>query len=169
MNFDLLHVAVRAAFGYVALLALLRATGKRTVAQGTPFDFVLALILGDMVDDLLWGEVPAAAFVVAVSTLALVHTLVSWLTYVSPFFERVVTGAPTLLLAGGEAVEKGLRSERVSMRELEELLRLWGVPRERWSEGEAALLEDDGAASVRWTPAERPAERGDLDGHPGRP
>jgi hypothetical protein len=77
MSGELLHVAVRAAVAYLVLLALVRASGKRTVAQGTPFDFVLALILGDMVDDLLWGDVPAAGFVVAVGTLTLAHTLVA--------------------------------------------------------------------------------------------
>lgn len=169
MNEGLLHIAVRAVFGYVVLLALLRASGKRTVAQGTPFDFVLALILGDMVDDLLWAEVPAAGFVVAVSTLTLAHTLVSWLKYVSPFFERVVSGSPTLLLSRGEPVPEGLRSEHVSEAELEELLRLWGVPRERWGEVEKALLEDSGFPSLSMTSGERPAARGDLSGHAGRP
>jgi uncharacterized membrane protein YcaP (DUF421 family) len=166
---DLPHIAVRAAFGYVALLALLRVSGKRTVAEGTPFDFVLALVLGDMVDDLLWADVPAAGFVVAVSALTLVHILVSWLKYVSPRFDRVVSGSATLLLSSGEPVRRGLRSEHVAESELEELLRLWGVPRERWPEVERALLETEGHPSLVMKGPERPAARGDLEGRPGRP
>lgn len=169
MTSDLLHVAVRAVFGYAVLLALLRVSGKRTIAQGTPFDFVLALVLGDMVDDLLWAEVPAAGFVVAVSTLTLAHVLVSWLKHVSPFFERLVSGSAIVLLSNGEAVDRELRSERVSEGELEELLRLRGIPRERWSEVETALLETEGHPSLSMTGPERPAARGDLEGHSGRP
>jgi len=70
---DPLRILVRVVFGYVVLLVLVRLSGKRAVKQSNPFDFTLALILGDMVDDLVWAEVPAAAFVVAASVLMTVH------------------------------------------------------------------------------------------------
>ena len=88
------RIAVRALFAYVVLLGLLRASGKRTVARGTPFDFVLALILGDMIDDLLWAEVPAARFAVAVATLTLAHTLVAMADARSERFGRWLSGVP---------------------------------------------------------------------------
>jgi uncharacterized membrane protein YcaP (DUF421 family) len=66
---DPLRIAVRAAFAFVFLLVMVRLSGKHTVKQGTTFDFVLALILGDMIDDLLWAEVSGATFVVAVTAL----------------------------------------------------------------------------------------------------
>jgi uncharacterized membrane protein YcaP (DUF421 family) len=160
----LLHVAVRGVFAYLVLLALVRASGKRTVAQGTALDFVLALILGDMVDDMLWGDTPAASFVIAVGTLTLVHTLVFWGQYVSPRFGRVVEGSPSVLMRAGQPDADALRSEHVTESELEELLRLWGVPRERWDEVQTALLETDGLPTLARTELARPAERGDLDG-----
>jgi uncharacterized membrane protein YcaP (DUF421 family) len=66
---DPLRVGVRVLLAYLILLLLLRLSGKRTVYQGTPFDFVLALILGDMVDDVLWSEVPVSQFIVAIASL----------------------------------------------------------------------------------------------------
>lgn len=66
---DPLRIVIRAAFAFVFLLALLRLSGKRTVAQGFALDFILALILGDMVDDLIWAEVSGGAFVAGVGTL----------------------------------------------------------------------------------------------------
>jgi uncharacterized membrane protein YcaP (DUF421 family) len=159
------QVAVRAVFAYVALLALLRASGKRTIAQGTAFDFVLALVLGDMVDDLLWGEAPAATFLAAVGTLTLVHTLVAWGQYVSPRFERLVSGRPAAVMERGQPVPEALRAEHLTHGDLEALLRLGGVTRERWGEVETALLEPDGQPSLLKTPADRPATRGDLDGN----
>ena len=169
MSIELAHIAVRAAFGYVVLLALLRTSGKRTIAQGTAFDFVLALVMGDMVDDLLWGDVPAATFVAAVGTLTLAHTLVSWGACLSPPFARVVEGKPTVILSQGEPVEKGLRSEHVTEEELEGLLRLCGVAREQWTEVETALLEESGHPSLTRKLAERPAERRDVVGVPDQP
>lgn len=70
---DPLRIAVRIVFGWIVLQALVRISGKRTVSQGTPFDFTLALILGDMMDDLMWA-VPASQFIVAVSTLVAAQT-----------------------------------------------------------------------------------------------
>jgi uncharacterized membrane protein YcaP (DUF421 family) len=72
---DPLRIAVRAVFGFIFLLALVRTSGKRTIKQGSPFDFAMALILGDMVDDLLWAEVAVSQFVVACGVLVLTHTV----------------------------------------------------------------------------------------------
>lgn len=72
---DLGSIATRALAAYLFLLALLRLAGKRSVRQGTTFDFVLALVLGDLIDDAIWSEVPMAQFVVAAGTLLLLKLL----------------------------------------------------------------------------------------------
>ena len=74
---DPLRLALRVLFAYVFALALIRASGTRSVKQGDAQSFVLAVILGDMFDDLFWAEVPAAQFVVAVSTLVLLQVVAS--------------------------------------------------------------------------------------------
>jgi uncharacterized membrane protein YcaP (DUF421 family) len=71
---DPLRIAVRAVFAYVVLAALVRLSGKRTVKHASPFDFTVALIIGDMVDDVLWAEVNASSFVVAAAVLFMLHT-----------------------------------------------------------------------------------------------
>jgi uncharacterized membrane protein YcaP (DUF421 family) len=72
---DPLRLAVRVLFAYVLLLLFVRLTGHRTVKHGSPFDFTVALILGDMIDDAIWAEVSAAQFVVACGVLFTVHTM----------------------------------------------------------------------------------------------
>jgi uncharacterized membrane protein YcaP (DUF421 family) len=72
---DPLRIAVRAAFAFLVLLVLVRVSGKRTVKQGSPFDFTVALILGDMFDDAAWAEVAMSQFVVACGVLVSVHVL----------------------------------------------------------------------------------------------
>jgi uncharacterized membrane protein YcaP (DUF421 family) len=73
---DPLRIAARVLFAYVVLLALVRVSGKRVVKHGSPFDFTIALIVGDMVDDLVWAEVAAAQFVVAAGALFVIHTAI---------------------------------------------------------------------------------------------
>ena len=70
---DPLRIITRVAVAYVVLLALMRLTGKRTVAHSSPFDFTVALIFGDLVDNAIWAEVAISQFLVAVTSLTMVH------------------------------------------------------------------------------------------------
>jgi uncharacterized membrane protein YcaP (DUF421 family) len=68
---DPLRIAGRAVFAYVFLLLMVRLSGKQAIGYGTSVDFVLALVFGDLVDDLVWAEVAASQFVAAAGTLFL--------------------------------------------------------------------------------------------------
>jgi uncharacterized membrane protein YcaP (DUF421 family) len=78
---DPLRIVIRCVFAYVLLLVFVRLSGKRSVKHAHTFDFVLALILGDMIDDFLWAEVAASTFVVATGVLMTVHTVVDFLRF----------------------------------------------------------------------------------------
>lgn len=76
---DPLRIVARIVFMWVVLQVFLRLSGKRAIRQGSPFDFTVALVVGDMMDDLIWAEVQAGVFVVATGTLVFVHaTLDRW-------------------------------------------------------------------------------------------
>jgi uncharacterized membrane protein YcaP (DUF421 family) len=66
---DPLRITIRVLAAFIFLMALLRLSGKRTIYQGTAFDFVLALVLGDMIDNAIFNEVPFAEFAVGAITL----------------------------------------------------------------------------------------------------
>ena len=70
---DPLRIALRALFAYVLLLVFIRLGGKRTVAHAHPFDFTVALILGDMVDDMILGEIAGSEFVVGAGIVFSLH------------------------------------------------------------------------------------------------
>lgn len=160
---DLHHIALRALFVYLLLLGLVRLSGKRTVAEATSFSFVFALILGDLVDDGLWAEVPAAQFVVAAGTLAMVHLLVSWAAARSERLDRWVNGKPTPVLLDGSLDREGLRAERMNEKELAFELRHHGLPPEDWSEAGASHVEVSGEISLLRAGWARPAQRRDAD------
>jgi uncharacterized membrane protein YcaP (DUF421 family) len=73
---ELWRIVVRALLAYIFALAIIRITGKRTVGQADLSSFVVVLVIGDMFDDMLWAEVPAAQFVVGVGALVLTHVAV---------------------------------------------------------------------------------------------
>jgi len=161
---ELHHVALRALFAYVVLLVLLRASGKRMVAESTPFAFVLALVIGDMVDDVLWAEVDLARFTVAVSTLAAAQMAVAWAASRSEWLDRIVSGAASTVLADGAPVRAEMRAERMNEKTLAFELRHHGIDRGRWSDVKAAQVEPSGAVSLVETPDARPAQRCDVTG-----
>jgi uncharacterized membrane protein YcaP (DUF421 family) len=70
---DPLRIAIRAAFAFVFVLVLIRASGKRMISQGNLSSFIVAIVIGDLFDDFFWAEVSAAKFVVAVGTIVTVH------------------------------------------------------------------------------------------------
>src|ERR671925_491750 len=115
---ELHKIAVRVVFAYVVLLALMRFTGKRVVSEAGARDFVVALIIGDLIDDLMWGEVGAAKFAAATGSIVLTGLLVALATYASPAAARILEGGPELVLRDGEPVRPGMRTERVSEEEL---------------------------------------------------
>ena len=78
---DPLRIVIRVAFAYVLLLVFVRLAGKRAVKHASPFDFVTALILGDLVDDAVWAEVNASVFVVAAGALFMAHTVFDYARY----------------------------------------------------------------------------------------
>lgn len=160
---ELERIAIRALFVYVILLGLIRVSGKRTLAQATPFDFVLTLILGDLIDDALWAEVSLARFVVAVVALTVMHVLVAWASSRSEGLARLIDGAATAVMRDGEPLRAGLRRERMSEEELAFEVRHHGLRREDWPQVRAAHVECSGEVSVLRHEWARPAQRKDAE------
>jgi len=138
---------LRAVVVYVVVLAMVRLSGKRTVGQFTPFDLVVVVLLGTAVQNSLIG-----ADTSLLGGLLLAATLISlnWLTGLvsarSAAADRIIEGAPVLLVREGEIFEQALRRQHVSRRELEEVLRLKGC--RSVAEVALATLETNGEISV---------------------
>ena len=78
---DLLRILARVVFAYAMLLIMMRAGGKRMVRHASPLDFALSVILGDMIDDMLWAEVDASVFAVGAGVLVMIHVAVDTLRF----------------------------------------------------------------------------------------
>jgi len=74
---DPLRIVVRIVFAYLVVLAFTRISGSRTLQRSDASSFVIALVIGDMFDDVFWSEVPVSQFVVGVATLFVLHLRVS--------------------------------------------------------------------------------------------
>ena len=160
---ELHNIVLRALLAYIFLLILLRISGKRTVAQGTSFDFVLALILGDMIDDALWAEVPFSQFIVATSTLVVLNIATSMASYASETVARLLEGEPRIIIRDGALLRPALRRERVNEKEAEEMMRERELERARWSEVKSARVETSGRPSAIKHEWAKTVDKRDLD------
>ena len=132
---------------YVALVVLLRVSGKRTLSKMNAFDLVVTVALGSTLATILLNEsVALAEGVVAFATLIGLQFAITWSSVRAPWVRRVVTGEPALLLYRGELLHDALRRSRVSESEVEAAVRAAGAPA---LDGLAAVvLETDGSLSV---------------------
>lgn len=164
MSLDIGRVAARVLLTYLTLLVLLRLGGKRTVDHATPFDFLFSLIIGDLLDDMLWMEVSYMKGLVAAGTLASLHILDQLIAYISPTADRWLNGRPMPLLVDGHLQPRFMTQERVDEAEIEGLLRTQAQLSldEARQEVERAQLESNGEMSVRRHHDARPADKTDL-------
>lgn len=160
---ELHKIVLRALLAYIFLLILLRVSGKREVTQGTSFDFVLALILGDMIDDALWAEVPFSQFIVATSSLVVLNIAASMASHASKTASWLLEGEPRIIMRDGSLLRTAMRKERINEKEAEEMLRERELVRERWAEVKSARVETSGRPSVLKHEWAKTVEKRDLD------
>lgn len=164
---ELLQTALRAAVIYVSVLLVVRISGKRAIGNITAFDLLVALIIGEIVDEPIFGDVPMIQALLAMIVIAGLHYLDSYLSYRSPKFDRLVGGVPHTLIKDGRLSRTAMAQERINEEELLSLLRQQGV--EHIEEVKRGTLEMDGALSVsrlRRHENFRPATPGVCSKHP---
>lgn len=132
---------------YVALVVLLRVSGKRTLSKFNAFDFVVTVALGSTLATILISrDVALAEGVLALALLVGLQLLVSLLASRWPPFRRLVTSEPRLLAYRGAPLPEALRAERLDEAEL--LAAVRGAGWASLAEVEAVVLETDGSVSV---------------------
>lgn len=138
---------LRAVVVYIVLLALVRLTGKRAVAQTTPFDMILLVLLGTAVQNSLIGEdVSLLGGLILAATLIGLNHAVGFATARVKSLHALVEGDPVLLARNGEVFERVLRRQNLCPADFEEAMRRQGI-RDR-AEIECAWLESDGRVSL---------------------
>ena len=141
------RVALVGVLAYVALVALLRVSGKRTLSKMNAFDLVVTVALGSTLATILLAEdVALAEGLVAFATLVGLQYAIAWLSVRSAAVGGLVKAEPTLLLYRGEFLREVLRRERVTEGEVRAAVRQQGHG--ALEEVAAVVLETDGSVTV---------------------
>jgi len=156
----LIFTALRASLVYFFLLLVVRVLGKREIGNTSAFDLIVALILGEVVDEIIYGDVTILQGMIAIVVVAIWHLVNSWASFKSEFIDKLTGAPPTLMVKSGEIQHKNLAKERLNEDELFSELRMIGV--EDVKEVKQATLEPNGTISVLLEEWAKPVQRQDL-------
>ena len=139
---------IRPALVYLFVLALLRLTGKRTLAQITTFDFVLLLIISEATQQALIGEDNSMInCAIVVSTLVGLNILMSLLKQRSAWFDRLLDDIPLVIVADGKPLKDRMYKARVDEDDVLDAARE-SCGLEHMEQIRHAILERDGQISI---------------------
>lgn len=130
---------------YVAVIALTRLSGVRSLAKMSSFDFAATVAVGSAVASTALGSTPLASGVLALALLYALQWTVARLRR-RGLLGGLVDNRPLLLMAGSQLVEANLRQAGVSPSEVWAALRQAGVLRRE--DVRAVVLETTGDLSV---------------------
>lgn len=146
-NNPLIHTLIVGSLSYLALIVLLRLSGKRTLSKWNAFDFVVTIAFGSILaTTLISTDVPLLQGILGLGLLVGWQFLLTWLSVRSNFFQDLIKGHPTLLLWQGEMRKKSMLKVRVTEREVKAAVRSSGGS--ALEQVAAVVLETDGTFSV---------------------
>jgi uncharacterized membrane protein YcaP (DUF421 family) len=141
------RTALVGVLAYLALIVLLRVSGKRTLSKMNAFDLVVTVALGStLATILLSSDVALAEGLTALGVLILMQFVIAWLSVRSPTVSKLVKSEPALLVYQGQLLPDALRRERVVEREVWASVRSQGIA--DLADVEAVVLETDGTFTV---------------------
>jgi uncharacterized membrane protein YcaP (DUF421 family) len=123
-----MDIVLRATVMYLVLFLLFRVMGKRELSQMTPFELIVLIVFGDLIQQgVTHNDFSLVGASLAIVTMAFWALAFSWLTYWFPRVETVLDGAPRVIVRDGELVRENLRRDRLTRAEILSEMRLSGI------------------------------------------
>ena len=141
-----LEKVLRPVLVYAFLVVGLRLAGKRELAQLNPFDLIVLLLLSNTVQNAMIGnDATVAGGLLGAATLLAINWVVVRYLYGHPRLERLVAGAPAVLIEGGRVHHDRLHHELVTLAELKSAAHRQGIA--SLDAVERAVIEPGGIVS----------------------
>lgn len=141
-----LDLSLELFFGFIALLIAVKIIGRRHVQQITPFDFISAIVMGELLGNAIYDETSIFYVIYAIALWALLLYIIEKLTQKSHKFRNVIEGSPVLIIKKGMIDFNVLKKEKLDFTELLSLLRNKGIFSIK--EVEYAIVEPSGIITV---------------------
>lgn len=134
-------------FAFIAVIFILRVTGKRTLSKMNAFDFLITIALGSSLATVALNKnVALADGVLLFLLLVILQYFITWLSVRVKIVKNLITASPTLILYKGQVLDKALKDERITIEELFLAAREKGIS--NLKDIDAVVLETTGVLTV---------------------
>lgn len=123
-----MEIIIRASVVFVFLLLLTRGMKRRALADMAPFELLLLVMLGDIVQQGITQEdYSLTGAILAASTISFWVSMLTYLSWRSRRLGRIIDGTPTVIVVDGKPVDATLKLERLPIDEVLEAARQAGI------------------------------------------
>jgi uncharacterized membrane protein YcaP (DUF421 family) len=141
------HISIELIVGFFALLILTKVVGKTQITQATPFDFISALVLGELVGNAIYDkEVGLGQILYSVTLWALLIFIVEKITLKMHKSRSVFESHPSIVIRDGSIDRVVMKKNNIDINQIQNLLREENIFSVR--EVAYAILEPDGGLSA---------------------
>jgi uncharacterized membrane protein YcaP (DUF421 family) len=138
-----MDIAIRSLVAFLFVFAITRVVGRRELSSLEPFDVIMLVVIGDLVQQgVTQSDYSVTGIVIVLSVVTLMTALFAYINFRFPRLRPLMEGRPVVLIDNGSVIE---RRERLTVGEVEAEARQQQIPslsQVRW-----AVLERNGRIS----------------------
>src|SRR5918911_1064488 len=114
-----MDLVIRATIVFFFVFLICRVVGKRELGSLEPFDLILLIVIGDLVQQgVTQNDYSVTGALLVISTIALLTVLVSYLNWRVKPLRSPLEGEPIVIVQDGQPIERNLRRERMTIEEV---------------------------------------------------
>jgi uncharacterized membrane protein YcaP (DUF421 family) len=148
-----MDLVLRAVIAFAFVYLLTRVIGRRELSSLEPFDLILLVMIGDLVQQgVTQNDFSVTGALLVGSTIALMTVGVSYVNFRFPRLRPALDGEPVIVVEDGKPIERNLRRNRITLDELASAARQNGyesLDRIRWgvleTNGRISFIEQGGS------------------------
>ncbi len=141
-----MDVVFRAVFVFALLYVLMRVIGRRELSTLEPFDLILLVVLGDLVQQgVTQDDYSVVGIMLAIGTIGLLQLGVSFVNYRFPQLRPLLDGEPIIVVQDGKPIEHNMKRERVTLEDIASAARQESIA--KIDDIQWAVLETNGKMS----------------------
>ncbi len=158
----MLIILIRTIILYFVVLFVIRVMGKSELSKLDPFEMVILFMIAELAAIPIESpDIPLFNGAAAIISLLFLEVSISFLTTKSHGFNNIINGKPSVLINRGNINEKELKSQRITIDDLMQQLRLKNYP--SVSDIDYAVLEANGDLSIIPKPGKAPLTPEDMN------
>jgi uncharacterized membrane protein YcaP (DUF421 family) len=141
-----MDLVLRAAFTFCFIFLITRVIGRRELSSLEPFDLVLLVVMGDLVQQgVTQDDYSITGVVLVIGTFTVLQLAVSYLNFRIRALRPVLKGEPIVVMQDGEPIERNMRRERLTLEEIQTEARMQQI--KSLDDVEWVVLEPNGSFS----------------------